>query len=94
MSEIDILYPSPMDLAGKRIAVERIAARLADEFGVESQWQDDLLLLQHGGVEGRILLQPDHVRVQARLGFLLAPMRGPIEAKIRQLLAERLGTPC
>ena len=47
---------------------------------------------QRSGLEGRIQLEPDELRVTAKLGFLLSAMKGPIESEIRRVLAERLGS--
>ena len=47
---------------------------------------------QRSGVDGRIQLEPDELRVTAKLGFLLSAMKGPIESEIRRVLAERLGS--
>jgi len=86
MAGIDIHHPHHLPRPQAREAVQRVADKLVERFGVESRWQDDVLSFSRAGVDGRIALLPDAVRVQADLGFLLAAMQGPIEAEIRRVL--------
>ena len=91
MAGIDIRHPHALPPERARDAVQQVADRLAERFGVECGWQDDTLRFQGAGVDGRIDLLPGEVHVSASLGFLLAAMQGPIEERIRQVLRERLG---
>ena len=91
MSDIDIRYPNHLGLTQARATVEEIARKLSEKFGVESRWVGDALDFERSGVRGRIALDADYVHVTARLGFLLAAMKGPIEAEIRRVLADKLG---
>ncbi|WP_411834835.1 polyhydroxyalkanoic acid system family protein [Pseudoxanthomonas mexicana] len=91
MSRIDIQHPHSKTPAQAREAVEAIAGKLSDRFGVDCRWEGDTLHFNRTGVEGRIALLPDALRVSADLGFLLAAMKGPIEAEIRRILGERFG---
>ena len=91
MSDIDIRHPNRLGLQQTRDAVDQIARKLSEKFGVESRWVGDALDFERSGVRGRIALDADNVHVTARLGFLLAAMKGPIEAEIRRVLADKLG---
>ena len=91
MSDIDILHPNPLGMDRARKALDQVALKLGERFGVESAWIGDTLSFRRSGVEGRIALDETHVHVTAQLGFLLAAMKGPIEAEIRRVLAEKLG---
>ena len=91
MSDIDIHHPNRLELGQAREAVDQIARKLSEKFGVECQWVGDALNFERSGVQGRIALDADNVHVTAKLGFLLAAMKGPIEAEIRRVLTDKLG---
>ena len=56
---------------------------------MDYDWDGDTLNFSRSGVEGRIALLTDTLRVTATLGFLLSAMKGPIEAEIRRVLSEK-----
>ncbi|MGJ4730264.1 polyhydroxyalkanoic acid system family protein [Luteimonas sp. SDU101] len=91
MAGIDIRHPHSLPLDQARLSVEQVAQKLSERFEVACDWQDDTLHFSRSGVEGRIALEPNQVHVTASLGFLLSAMKGPIEAEIRRVLAERFG---
>lgn len=91
MSGIDIRHPHTLPVAEAREAVQRVAGKLVERFGVECAWRGDVLDFNRGGVDGRIAVLPGEVHVTARLGFLLAAMQGAIEAEIRRVLGKHLG---
>ena len=93
MSDIDIRYPNPLGLQKARAAVEQVARKLSEQFGVDYQWVGDALSFERSGVQGRIALDDQNVHVTATLGFLLSAMKGPIESEIRRVLADKLGPP-
>ena len=91
MSGIDIHHPHPLSMPEARDAVQRVADKLVERFGVECRWREDVLDFQRPGVEGSIALRPGEAHVTARLGFLLSAMQGTIEAEIRRVLERHLG---
>lgn len=91
MASIDIVHPHSLPPAQARAAVQEIAEKLAARFGVDYRWNGDILQFDRSGVSGRIALMPHELHVSAQLGFLLGAMKGPIEAEIRRVLAERFG---
>lgn len=91
MSSIDIVHPHALPPAHARLAVQEVAEKLTERFGMECQWNGDILAFARSGVDGRIALMHDHLHVSAQLGFLLAPMKGPIEDEIRRVLSDRFG---
>ncbi len=91
MSGIDIRHAHSLSMDQAREALDEVARKLADRFEVASEWRHDALHFSRSGVDGRIALEPSQVHVTAKLGFLLSAMKGPIEAEIRRVLAERFG---
>ncbi|HSR64934.1 MAG TPA: polyhydroxyalkanoic acid system family protein [Xanthomonadaceae bacterium] len=91
MSSIELEHAHRLGDAAARRAVEDVAGKLAQRFGMDTRWEGDTLHFRRPGVDGHIVLAPGLVRVRARLGLLLAAMRGPIEQEIRRVLDERFG---
>jgi putative polyhydroxyalkanoate system protein len=91
VSTIDIRHSHSMPHAKARMAVEDVAKKLAERFGMTWRWDADTLHFSRSGVDGHIVLAPKQLHVAAKLGFLLSAMKGPIEAEIRRVLDERFG---
>lgn len=89
MASIDIQHPHSKSPAQARKAVEGVAKKLAERFDMDYGWDGDTLNFSRSGVEGKIALLADKLRVTANLGFLLSAMKGPIEAEIRRVLSEK-----
>lgn len=89
MSHIEISHSHSLAPAKARSAVQEVAEKLAARFGMEYNWDGDTLNFNRSGVDGHIALEPKNVHVTAKLGFLLAALKGPIEAEIRRVLEER-----
>ncbi len=89
MSTIDIRHAHSLSLAKARKAVEGVATKLGEKFGMDYRWEGDVLHFVRSGVDGRIALTPSQVQVTAKLGFLFSAMKGSIESEIRRVLDER-----
>ena len=89
MSSIDIRHDHSLTPAKARKAVEEVAEKLAERFGIEYDWAGDTLNFNRSGVDGKIALGAKQLRVTASLGFLLGALKGPIESEIRRVLDER-----
>lgn len=89
MASIDIQHPHSKTPAQARKAIEGVAKKLAERFDMEYGWDGDTLNFSRAGVDGKIALLADKLRVTASLGFLLSAMKGPIEAEIRRVLSEK-----
>lgn len=91
MSGIDIRHSHSLPPAKARKAVEQVAEKLGEKFGIEHRWDGDTLHFERSGVDGHIALGPKQLHVTATLGFLLSALKGPIESEIRRVLDERFG---
>lgn len=89
MSSIDIRHAYSLTPAKARKAVEDVAKTLSERFDFDYRWEGDVLHFTRSGVDGQIALAPRELAVQAKLGFLLAMMKQPIEDQIRKILDER-----
>ncbi|KAF1015564.1 MAG: hypothetical protein GAK31_01039 [Stenotrophomonas maltophilia] len=91
MSTIDVRHAHALPEPQARQAIEEVAAKLSERFGLKSNWRGDVLDFNGSGVDGAIELQPGAVRVTAKLGFLLSAMKGMVESEIQRVLKEKLG---
>ena len=91
MSSIDVRHAHSLPDAQAREAIDQVAAKLSERFGLEANWAADVLNFRGSGVDGAIELQPGAVRVTAKLGFLLSAMKGMVETEIQRVLKEKLG---
>ena len=86
MPSIDIRRNHALNAKQARKAVDRVAARIAEEFAIECAWEGDTLEFARSGVSGHITLEDKEVRIRADLGFLLLPLRGRIKEEIERYL--------
>ncbi len=89
MSRIDIRHPHSLTRPKARKAVDVVAEKLAERFGIDYAWDGDVLDFSRPGVDGQIELADKEIHVRAKLGFFAAMFREPIEAEIRRVLEER-----
>ncbi len=91
MSSIDVRHAHALPADQARQAIEEVAAKLAERFGLQTNWRGDVLDFSGSGVDGAIEMQPGTVRVTATLGFLLSAMKSMVESEIQRVLKEKLG---
>lgn len=89
MPGIDIHHAHSLPPAKARKAVEEVAIKLGEKFGLDYRWEGDTLHFVRSGVDGRIAMAPRQLQVTAKLGFLLSALQGPIEAEIRRVLKQK-----
>ena len=68
-----------------------MARRLRDDYGGTYAWTGNRLQFERTRASGRITVSPDAVEVRVEIGFLLSPLRGPIEREIRVFFDEQFG---
>jgi putative polyhydroxyalkanoate system protein len=89
MPSIDIHHPHSLPHDDARRAVQEVADKLSERFGVDYDWSGDSLNFRAAGVDGTIALAPSELHVTAQLGFLMSAFKQPIESEIRRVLSER-----
>ena len=89
MSRIDIRHAHSLPKAKARKAIEEVAKKLAEKFDMDYGWDGDTLNFSRSGVDGAIELAPDELHVHAKLGFLTAMFKDPIESEIKRVLKEK-----
>ncbi|HET7359615.1 MAG TPA: polyhydroxyalkanoic acid system family protein [Rhodanobacteraceae bacterium] len=90
MPSIDIERPHSLGRERARAIVEQVAERMQQKFGVDTRWEGDTLHFSRSGVDGTMAVDDAMVRVNARLGLLLAPLKPMIEEEIGRKLDQYL----
>ena len=82
MSTIDIHAHHTLSHEDALKAANELSIDLAEKFGIEYGWEDEVIHFERPGVNGQILVQDSELRIQAKLGFMLMMLKGPIEQEI------------
>lgn len=90
MAKIDIQREHNKSLKDARLAVERVAERIAEKFGITHAWDGNTLDFQGSGVSGKIAIAKQTVHVTATLGLLASAFKGSIESEIHRYLDREL----
>jgi len=86
MSTIDIRAFHRMKHADAQQAADELAGDLAEKFGIEYGWDEDMIHFQRPGVHGSIMVGDREIHIRAQLGFLLMMLQNQIEDEIKQYL--------
>lgn len=84
MSQIVFERAHTIGLERARSVAERLASEMRDEFRVDSGWEGDILTFQRSGLSGVLTVFDDRIRLEAKLGFLLAAYKPRIEARLAE----------
>lgn len=84
MASIDITRRHGLGRERARQVVERIAQDLIRRYAVQTQWLGDTLLVRRNGIEGRIEVGEDSVRMHAQLGLVVGMLKGTIEQEVQR----------
>ena len=78
MSDIKIVKTHSLPLVQAKSLVTKAAKGLAAEYGLTSEWHGNTLRFHRAGVDGRIAVTESKIRLEAKLGLLVTPMKGKI----------------
>ena len=90
MSIIHIKQQHSLGRKETRHRVEEIAKNLKKEYKINYAWKDDKLQFKRSGAKGFLGLDEGVIEVKIKLGLVLAPLKGKIEAAIRKSMTEEL----
>ncbi|RCU52874.1 MULTISPECIES: polyhydroxyalkanoic acid system family protein [Corallincola] len=66
---------------------EKVADKLAEKYGIEWQWQEELLIFTHdGGADGHLRPTEHQLEISIKLGFMLSLFKDSIETSINEQL--------
>ncbi|MBF8639672.1 MULTISPECIES: polyhydroxyalkanoic acid system family protein [Pseudomonas] len=90
MSQISVERSHSLGLETARAKAGALAEKLTRDYGVECRWEGDTLQFSRTGVDGRIEVGEDKVRVDATLGFFFSALSSQIEHEIEKKLDKAL----
>jgi len=91
VATIDITRRHDLGRERAREIVERIAQDLVRRYGVQTEWQGENLLVRRNGIEGRIEVGEDSVRMRAQLGLMVGMLKGTIEQEVQRQFDQHFG---
>lgn len=91
VSTIDIHAYHDLSHEEALTAADELSCDLAEKFGIDYGWEDEVIHFERPGVDGRIYVRETELRIQAKLGFLLMMLKEPIEREIHRYLKEHFG---
>lgn len=83
MADISITHKHKLSHKKAKAAAQKVADQLAEEYGMESEWDGDVLHFKRSGVSGTLELAEHEARMDITLGFLMKAFSSTIEQKIQ-----------
>ncbi len=91
MTAITIVQPHALPLDSARSAAQKVADRLAGEYGLACRWDGDVLRFERSGVSGELTLEPQQAQMSIKLGFPMSAFAGAIQAKVTENMRKVFG---
>jgi putative polyhydroxyalkanoate system protein len=84
MSKIHLQRAHALGTDGAREAVQRVADEMNGKYGLECQWNGDLLSFSRSGVSGTLEVREHEIVLDAELGVLLSAFKPRIEEQLQK----------
>jgi putative polyhydroxyalkanoate system protein len=85
----EITQPHHVSPEEARQRLERLSADLQERYGLVPVWVSPTVVeVRRSGASGTLRIEPDRIRVQVDLSFVLTPLRAEIESRIRRELVD------
>lgn len=84
MADISIVQEHRLSPERARVAAQKVADKIAAEYGLACRWDGDVLRFERSGVEGTLTLEERRALMRIRLGFLMSVFASTIEAKVAE----------
>jgi putative polyhydroxyalkanoate system protein len=91
MSFIDMHARHSMSRDEAQAAADDLAGDLARKFDIDYGWEGDHIHFERPGVNGRITVREQEIRIQAQLGLMLMFLKPQIENEITRYLRDHFG---
>ncbi|MGE8097351.1 polyhydroxyalkanoic acid system family protein [Pseudomonas fluorescens] len=90
MAHISVERTHGLGKEAAREKADKLAEKLAAQYGLEPQWSGDTLNLKRSGVKGAVYVGDTSIRVDVELGLLMSAMSGTIKSEIERALDKAL----
>ena len=84
MADISITQQHQLTPVAARAAAQKVADKLAGEYGLQCKWDGDVLRFERSGVEGTLALGERQADLRIKLGMLMGAFRSTIETKVAE----------
>lgn len=91
MADINIVHEHQLGKDAARAAAQKVADKLAQEYGLGCRWDGDVLRFERSGVEGALTLGDQRAAVCIKLGFFASAFAAAIEAKVGESMRKVFG---
>ncbi|RON10780.1 polyhydroxyalkanoic acid system protein [Pseudomonas brassicacearum] len=90
MAHISVERTHGLGKEAAREKADKLAEKLAVQYGLEPQWSGDTLNLKRSGVKGAVYVGDTSIRIDVELGLLMSAMSGTIKSEIERALDKAL----
>lgn len=91
MADISIVQAHSLSPAKAREAAQKVADKLARDYQLECEWDENVLRFERSGVQGALTLAGQQAEMVIRLGFLMSAFSATIEAKVAENMRKVFG---
>jgi putative polyhydroxyalkanoate system protein len=91
MADINIVQEHQLGKEAARAAAQKVAEKLAAEYGLGCRWMGDVLRFERSGVEGALTVSDQRAAVHIKLGLFASAFATAIEAKVGESMREVFG---
>jgi len=91
MADISIVQEHRLTPKKARDAAQKVADKIAQEYGLACAWNGDVLHFERSGVQGSLTLDNEQVEMSIKLGFLMSAFAPAIEAKVTESMKKVFG---
>ena len=81
MADISIVQEHKLTQKKAREAAQKVADVISGDYGLECEWDGDVLHFERSGVQGQLTLEKKKAEIFIRLGFIMSAFAPSIEAK-------------
>lgn len=82
MADISIIQQHSLSPDAARSAAQKVADKLAGDYGLNCKWEGDTLRFDRSGVEGSLVLEERQAALRIKLGFMMGAFAPAIEQKV------------
>nr|WP_314544908.1 polyhydroxyalkanoic acid system family protein [uncultured Massilia sp.] len=84
MADISITQKHSLTQPAARAAAQKVADKLASDYGLACRWDGDVLRFERSGVEGMLALEQSQAALRIKLGFMMSAFAPAIEQKVTE----------
>ncbi len=86
MSQVYISHKHDFTNGEAKEIANEIALKLAENYAIEYEWEDEVLYFERTGVYGQIEIDDQHILVQAELSFPLNLLQHKVETEVNKIM--------